>query len=68
MGLGPSWIALSLLNDFAACASGVLPEEFAVNGDDLIALWTPARCLKYEKMLRRIRLVPNLKKSFRGRA
>jgi hypothetical protein len=29
MGLGPSWIALSLLNDFAACAAGASPEEFA---------------------------------------
>ncbi len=32
------------------------------------ALWTHERCNKYEKMLRRVKLVPNLKKSIRERA
>jgi hypothetical protein len=66
MGLGPSWVALSLLNDFAACSAGAPTDSFAVNGDDLLAYWPPELCDRYEHRLRAVGLVPNTAKSFRG--
>jgi hypothetical protein len=66
MGLGPSWTVLSLLNAYAAFKAAIQPQEFAVCGDDLIALANKARADEYERRLRSVCLVPNREKSFRG--
>jgi len=66
MGLGPSWFVMSIMNDFAASEAGALAGTFSVNGDDLIGYWSQKRALRYEAMLRRIHIVPNVKKSFLG--
>jgi len=65
MGLGPSWVVMSILNDWAARRSGG-PESYQVNGDDLAALWEPSGCDRYERRIERACLVPNRDKSFRG--
>jgi hypothetical protein len=67
MGLGPSWTVMSILNCYAATKAGASPDSFAVNGDDLIAFWSPKICDRYETYLRKVRLVPNIAKSFRGK-
>jgi len=66
MGLGPGWTVLSLLNTFAAVSAGIKPNSFRVCGDDLVALCTEREADRYEANLRKLRLVPNVKKSFRG--
>ena len=68
MGLGPSWVILSLLNDFAATRAGAKPSSFAVNGDDLVGAWGDDLAARYQDALRRVRLVPNVAKSFDGAA
>jgi hypothetical protein len=65
MGLGPSWIVMSVLNSWAACRSGP-KHAHQIQGDDLAAVWTAKGCDKYERRLERARLVPNRDKSFRG--
>jgi len=67
MGLGPSWVILSLINLAAAWIAA--PEHrnsAAVCGDDLIALWTPEEVQKYESTLTALGLVVNRSKSFYG--
>lgn len=66
MGLGPSWVVLSLMNDYAATVAGAQVDSFSVCGDDLVAVWPKAICDRYEAVIRRIGLVPNTKKSHRG--
>ena len=66
MGLGPSWTILSLLNNWAATSAGFAPHQFRTCGDDLVAIGKPSTCDKYEQNLRKVRLVPNTEKSFRG--
>jgi hypothetical protein len=65
MGLGPSWIILSVLNDFATARAGI--PSSAVNGDDMTALCTDDEADRYEDTLEAINCVPNRQKSFRGR-
>jgi hypothetical protein len=67
MGLGPSWVILSLINLAAAWLAA--PEHrnsAAVCGDDLIALWTPEEVERYESTLTALGLVVNRSKSFYG--
>jgi hypothetical protein len=66
MGLGPSWVVLSLMNDYAATLAGAQVDSFSVCGDDLVACWPQKVCDRYEEIIRRIGLVPNTKKSHRG--
>lgn len=67
MGLGPSWIILSILNSYAAWKAGVNKDTYAVCGDDLIGYWTKAQTEKYAKTLTELGLVVNQDKSFFGR-
>jgi len=66
MGLGPTWVVLSLLNSFAAWNAGARKESYAVCGDDLVGLWKPSIKRKYEATLERLGLVVNKSKSFYG--
>nr|WAK73589.1 RNA-dependent RNA polymerase [Phytophthora palustris narna-like virus 4] len=67
MGLGPSWVILSLLNHAAAAlACPGNGKSYSVCGDDLIALWTSQEIARYEANLTELGLVVNTAKSFRG--
>jgi len=66
MGLGPSWTLLSLLNSYCALSAGIKASSFRVCGDDLVALGTARQLSRYENNLRKIGLIPNIEKSFRG--
>lgn len=68
MGLGPGWVTLSLLNSFAASRAGAQIESFRVCGDDLVGVWPVSICDRYEAQIRRLGLVPNVSKSYRGNA
>jgi hypothetical protein len=69
MGLGPSWVILSLINEAAAAiAAPNHPRSAAVCGDDLVALWTPEEVQRYEDTLTALGLVVNRSKSFYGPA
>jgi hypothetical protein len=67
MGLGPSWIVLSLLNVMAGLiAAPKQKHAFAVCGDDMIALWTRSEIETYERTLETWGLKINKSKSFIG--
>jgi len=66
MGLGPTWIVLSLLNSYAAWKAGAHQSTYRVCGDDLIAYWTRSTREKYAANLRELGLVMNEAKSFVG--
>jgi hypothetical protein len=67
MGLGPSWIVLSLLNVMAGLlAAPKQRHSFAVCGDDMIALWTQSEIETYESVLENWGLKINRSKSFIG--
>jgi hypothetical protein len=67
MGLGPSWIVLSLLNVMAGLiASPSQRHAFAVCGDDMIALWTHSEIDTYERTMEAWGLKINRGKSFIG--
>merc|ERR1712012_770647 len=66
MGLGPTWIILSILNSFAAWKAGADKETYRVCGDDLIGLWKYSTAQKYTAILERLGLVVNKTKSFFG--
>nr|WAK73586.1 RNA-dependent RNA polymerase [Phytophthora palustris narna-like virus 3-1] len=67
MGLGPSWVILSLLNHAAAAlACPGNDKSYSVCGDDLIALWTSQEIARYEANLTELGLVVNTAKCFRG--
>jgi hypothetical protein len=67
MGLGPSWVILSLLNSFAAWHAGARRNTYAVCGDDLIGFWPKRICERYSKLLEELGLKVNRSKSFYGR-
>jgi hypothetical protein len=67
MGLGPGWIVLNLINAYAAYKAGASPKSLSICGDDLIGYWSQRICDKYEANLISLGLVPNKKKSFRGK-
>jgi hypothetical protein len=66
MGLGPTWIILSILNSFAAWKAGAAKETYRVCGDDLIGFWKYSTAMKYTTILERLGLVVNKSKSFFG--
>jgi hypothetical protein len=67
MGLGPSWIVLSLLNVMAGLmAAPKQRHSFAVCGDDMIALWTHSEIETYERTLEGWGLKINRSKAFIG--
>jgi hypothetical protein len=66
MGLGPSWIVLSLLNIAAGMYASDDIGSFRVCGDDLIAIWTPTEVDKYEWFLTQLGMRINTSKSFYG--
>jgi len=67
MGLGPSWVILSLLNGFSAWYAGARKETYRVCGDDLVGFWPRTVISKYTTTLERLGLVVNHSKSFVGR-
>jgi len=68
MGLGPTWVILSLLNGFAAWHAGAHKDDHRICGDDLIAIWTESRARRYATTLERLGLVVNHSKSFHTEA
>lgn len=66
MGLGPSWIILSLLNTAAGLYASNDTGSFRVCGDDLIALWTRSEVDRYESFLTSLGMKINVGKSFYG--
>jgi hypothetical protein len=66
MGLGPTWIILSILNSFAAWRAGARKDTYRVCGDDLTGYWPSSVVDKYELTLERLGLVVNKSKSFFG--
>lgn len=66
MGLGPTWIVLSILNSFAAWHAGARKESYAVCGDDLTGFWSRRTVSRYESTLEALGLVVNKSKSFYG--
>jgi len=67
MGLGPTWVILSLLNGFAAWKAGVSSRTYRICGDDLIGYWHIETVRRYESNLEGLGLVVNKKKAFFGR-
>jgi len=67
MGVGPGWIVLNVLNAYCAWEASRDMSTFRVCGDDLIALWTPGECDRYEATLARLGLQSNKSKSFRSK-
>jgi len=68
MGLGPSWIILSLCNMYAGHCTKAPAETHAICGDDLIGLWTSTEAERYDAACSRLGLVKNTKKSFFARS
>ena len=66
LGLGPSWVILSILNSFAAEEAGASSSSYAVCGDDLVALWTRSQIEGYLAALPLLNLQGNRDKSFVG--
>jgi hypothetical protein len=66
MGLGISWVVLSILNGFAAWYAGARKDTYAICGDDLIGYWPSSLCQRYASTLERLGLVVNRSKSFFG--
>jgi hypothetical protein len=67
MGLGPTWIILSLINSYAAWKAGARRETYAVCGDDLVGYWSRPIANRYEACLEEMGLVVNKSKSFFGK-
>jgi hypothetical protein len=67
MGLGPTWIILSLVNSYAAWSAGAKRETYAVCGDDLVGYWSRPIATRYETCLEELGLVVNKTKSFFGK-
>lgn len=67
MGLGPTWVILSILNGFAAWNAGALKETYRVCGDDLTGIWSRSRVKRYEATLEALGLVNNKSKAFLGK-
>jgi hypothetical protein len=66
MGLGISWIVLSLVNMYAAWSVGARRESYRICGDDLVGLWTGKMADDYELKLEKLGLKANRQKSFRS--
>jgi hypothetical protein len=64
LGLGISWIVLSVLNTFCAHQAGASKDTYAICGDDLVGFWDRKLASRYEEQLSRCGLVANLEKSF----
>jgi hypothetical protein len=64
MGLGPTWIILSLLNSYCAWKAGANKRSYAVCGDDLVGLWSRYTANRYMNNLTKVGLVPNREKSW----
>jgi len=64
MGLGPTWVILSLLNGFAAWYAGAHKDDHRVCGDDLVGIWRKPVADKYVETLERLGVVVNYSKSF----
>jgi hypothetical protein len=67
MGLGPTWVILSLLNGFAAWYAGAHKHDHRICGDDLVALWRERTKVIYTQTLEDLGMVVNHSKSFHGR-
>ena len=67
MGLGPTWVILSLVNSYAAWYAGAGRKTYSVCGDDLVGYWSRSVANKYEACLEDLGLVVNKSKSFFGR-
>ena len=67
MGLGPTWVLLSLLNSFSAWNAGAKRHSYAVCGDDLIGYWDHGIINRYQTCLMRLGLVVNKTKSYISR-
>jgi hypothetical protein len=67
MGLGPTWVLLSLLNSFSAWNAGAKRHSYAVCGDDLIGYWNTDIINRYQTCLIRLGLVVNKTKSYISR-
>ena len=66
MGLGPTWILLSLCNIAAARMAGAYRYSFAVCGDDLVGYWPQSVIDKYIDIIGKFGMKVNQKKSFTG--
>jgi len=64
MGLGISWIVLSLINGGCALWARIPRHSFAICGDDLAAHATPIMMRQYAANLNKLRLVNNTAKEF----
>jgi len=67
MGLGPTWVILSLINSYSAWKAGAGRTSYSVCGDDLIGFWARPIADRYEATLEELGLVVNKTKSFFGR-
>jgi len=67
MGLGPTWVILSLVNSYAAWYADAGRKTYSVCGDDLVGYWSKSVTKKYEACLEDLGLVVNKSKSFFGR-
>ena len=67
MGLGPSWVALSLVNAYCLEAAGIPPRSAVVCGDDAFALATRRELLRYHKLMTSLGLRINKEKSYVSR-
>ncbi|BDF97660.1 RNA-dependent RNA polymerase [Rhizopus oryzae narnavirus 1] len=66
MGLGTTWTVLCVMNHWAASMAGPT-SSFAICGDDLVAAWTDKQVEIYDESIRRLGLVQNKDKSYRGK-
>lgn len=66
MGLGVSWIILSLLNSFAAWNAGATKDSYRICGDDLIGFWPRETFQAYARTLKELGMAINDRKTFSG--
>lgn len=66
MGLGPSWVVLSVINMCAAYYASHENRSYSVCGDDLVSLWTREERERYVWMIEALGLKINHDKSFVG--
>jgi hypothetical protein len=66
MGLGPTWVILSLINVACAVLACGNTSTFLVCGDDLIAWWYPEYIETYNSLIEGLGMKINHSKSFRS--
>jgi hypothetical protein len=64
MGLGPTWVILSLLNIGCALQAGAPATSFVVCGDDLLGWWTEDTIRRYNQNIEKCGMKINAAKSF----